>query len=144
MSDNDKVHRWTLPERLGGAVMCVRELNVDQYEDLLSQAAKKIPDVDVPQGAVSAMVTLQREQKKLLRISCLVSLGEETAFHHEGGPQGLVGGLDYMQTQYLDRSIDMIHELRVAETQAFDQSHCLPGAVAKSPRSAPAKPGKGP
>ncbi len=143
MSDN--VHRWTLPESLGGAVMGVRELSVDEYEDLLKQASKKITDADVKQGAIGAMVTaLQAAQKKLLRISCLVSLGEQTAFHHEGGPQGLVGELSYLQVQYLDRAIDTLHELTVDETNAFDQSHCLPGAVAKSPKLVPAKSGKGP
>ena len=143
MSDN--VHRWTLPESLGGAVMGVRELTVDEYEDLLKQASKKIKDDDVQQGAIGALLTtLQAAQKKLLRISCLVYLGEETAFQHEGGPQGLAEGLSYRQVQYLDRAIDTLHELTVAETKAFDQSHCLPGAVAKSPKSVPAKSGNGP
>ncbi len=143
MSDN--VHRWTLPESLGGAEIGVRELSVDEYEDLLKQASKKIKDDDVQQGAIGALLTtLQAAQKKLLRLSCLVSWGEETAFHHEGGPQGLVGDRSYREIQYLDRAIETLHELTVAETNAFDQSHCLPGAVAKSQKLVPAKSGKVP
>lgn len=145
MSDNDNVHRWTLPKSLGGAVMGVRELTVDEYEDLLKQASKKIKDDDVQQGAIGALITtLKSAQQKLLRLSCLVFFGDVTAFHHDDGPQGLVAGLSYRQTQYLDRAIETLHDLTVDETNAFDKSHRQPGAVAKSPTLVPAKSGNEP
>lgn len=142
MSD-ESVHRWTLPENLGGLEIGVRELTVPQYEALLSQASKALKDSDVEEGKIGAMMTvLKTKQQELLRISCLAYHGRDTAFDHDGGPQGLVESLSYKQTQFLDRAISTLHDLTTSEAAAFDKSHCPPGAVATSPRLVPEESGK--
>lgn len=142
---SDQVHRWTMPEKLGGLEMGVRELSVPDYEALLTQASKSLKDEDVQQGAIGPMMAiLKTKQQELLRMSCLVHLGEDSAFHHDGGPAGLIASLNYKQTMFLDRAIQHLHELTTEEVASFDKSHCPPGAVAQSPRLAPVTSGKGP
>lgn len=122
----ERLHDFDIPKSLGGGVMVIRELYASDYNEVVKQASKGIPDGS-DGGRKASMVemfaTVGTNRKALMRVACVKSIAGVEAWSHEDGADGFIEGQSPKMVALIDKAIEFLHELDDEEEAAFISSH---------------------
>jgi hypothetical protein len=103
-----RIHEFEVPEP-GEPTIEIKELNVTEYGEIATQAAKLNP-LDVMSNTV--------HERKLQRLACIRGYGK---LHVSNGdkPHDILVAMSVRAQDFLDLAFDHVHNIREAEAKPF-------------------------